>query len=85
MEETEDQVEVSFLKTWNASIDEQQVPLNVDRRFIMMRGASGFYSYSIFEHLQGWPDLDIDEARIAFKLRQDMYVTIHFSILSMCI
>ncbi|KAG6403294.1 hypothetical protein SASPL_135511 [Salvia splendens] len=68
---TADQVDVSFTKTWSPSLD-KEVPLNVDKRYILLRGSSGFYSYSIFEHLQGWPALNIDEARIAFKLHQDM-------------
>ncbi|KAG6400828.1 hypothetical protein SASPL_137672 [Salvia splendens] len=69
---TADQVEVSFTKTRNPSLD-KEVPLNVDKRYILLRGSSGFYSYSTFEHLQGWPALNIDEARIAFKLHQDMF------------
>ncbi|KAL6560863.1 hypothetical protein OROHE_006040 [Orobanche hederae] len=43
------------------------------QEFIMLRGVSGFYSYAIFEHEKGWPDLNMDEARIAFKLRQDLF------------
>ncbi|KAL2498175.1 Rhamnogalacturonate lyase family protein [Abeliophyllum distichum] len=39
----------------------------------MLRGVSGFYSYGIMEHLEGWPDLNIDEARIAFKLNKDKF------------
>ncbi|KAL0379034.1 UNVERIFIED_CONTAM: hypothetical protein Sradi_3208900 [Sesamum radiatum] len=70
---TEDQIEVSFTKTWNVSNGENDVPLNIDKRFIMLRGVSGFYSYAVLEHLHGWPDLNIDEARIAFKLRQNMF------------
>ncbi|XP_051132850.1 probable rhamnogalacturonate lyase B [Andrographis paniculata] len=71
--ESEDQVEVSFTSTWNVSYGHNTVPLNIDKRFIVLRGVSGFYSYTIFEHLEGWPDLNIDEARIAFKLRQDLF------------
>ncbi|KAL2456573.1 Rhamnogalacturonate lyase family protein [Forsythia ovata] len=71
--ETEDQIEVSFTKTWNSSLGDNVVPLNIDKRFIMLRGVSGFYSYGIMEHLKGWPDLNIDEARIAFKLNKDMF------------
>ncbi|KAK4393937.1 hypothetical protein Sango_1864500 [Sesamum angolense] len=70
---TEDQIEVSFTKTWNVSTGENDVPLNIDKRFIMLRGVSGFYSYAVLEHLHGWPDLNVDEARIAFKLRQNMF------------
>jgi len=40
-------------------------------RFVMLRGSSGFYTYSIYEHLDGWPDFDIAETRVAFKLRKD--------------
>ncbi|XP_057783748.1 probable rhamnogalacturonate lyase B [Salvia miltiorrhiza] len=39
----------------------------------MVRGVSGFYSYAIFEHLENWPDLNIDESRIAFKLDDNMF------------
>ncbi|CAA0821037.1 Rhamnogalacturonate lyase family protein, partial [Striga hermonthica] len=73
VEQTDDQIEVSFTKTWSESRGEKIVPLNVDKRFIVLRGVSGFYSYAIFEHLEGWPDLNIDEARIAFKLHQDKF------------
>lgn len=53
-------------------------------RFILLRGVSGFYSYAIFEHLKGWPDLNIDEARIAFKLHQDMLDQLtHFNMLAL--
>lgn len=69
--ETDHQVEVSFTKIWHRSLD-REVPLNIDKRYILLRGASGFYSYAIYEHMAGWPDLNIDEARIAFKLHQDM-------------
>ncbi|EYU45811.1 hypothetical protein MIMGU_mgv1a0225582mg, partial [Erythranthe guttata] len=71
--ETEDQVEISFTKTWNLSLGNNFVPLNIDKRYIVLSGVSGFYSYAIFEHLKGWPDLNVDEARIAFKLRHDMF------------
>ncbi|XP_075082381.1 uncharacterized protein LOC107822331 isoform X4 [Nicotiana tabacum] len=40
-------------------------------RFIMLKGSSGFYSYAIYEHLEGWPGFNLDETRIAFKLRKD--------------
>ncbi|KAH6837516.1 Rhamnogalacturonate lyase family protein [Perilla frutescens var. hirtella] len=70
--ETDDQVEVSFIKTWQRSLDEE-VPLNIDKRYIILRGSSGFYSYATFEHPAGWPDLNVDEARIAFKLNQEMF------------
>lgn len=37
----------------------------------MLRGCSGFYSYAIYEHLQEWPAFNLDETRLAFKLRKD--------------
>jgi rhamnogalacturonan endolyase len=39
----------------------------------MLRGSSGFYSYAIYEHLKDWPDFEIGETRITFKLRKDKY------------
>lgn len=39
----------------------------------MLRGSSGFYSYAIYEHLKDWPDFDLGETRITFKLRKDKY------------
>ncbi|GFP81466.1 hypothetical protein PHJA_000289900 [Phtheirospermum japonicum] len=73
MAHSKDQIEVSFTITWNASLCENGFPLNIDKRFIMLRGNSGFYSYAIFEYKEGWPPLNIDEARIAFKLYQGMF------------
>lgn len=37
----------------------------------MLRGSSGFYTYAIYEHLKEWPAFDLDNTRIAFKLRKD--------------
>lgn len=52
-------------------------------RFIMLRGSSGFYSYAIYEHLKDWPDFDLGETRITFKLRKDRYTcdTVNFLLL----
>ncbi|KAF3642970.1 putative mitochondrial uncoupling protein 5-like [Capsicum annuum] len=68
-------VEVSFTKTWNPSINgtANDLPLNIDKRFVMLRGSSGFYSYGIFEHLKDWPSLILEEARIAIKLRRTLF------------
>ncbi|OIW14564.1 hypothetical protein TanjilG_14950 [Lupinus angustifolius] len=71
--ENEDQVELSFSRTWDTSLEGKLVPLNIDKRFIMLRGSSGFYSYAIYEHLQDWPAFNLDETRIAFKLRKDKF------------
>ncbi|XP_043713606.1 rhamnogalacturonate lyase-like [Telopea speciosissima] len=71
--EKEEQIEVSFTVNWDHSIGDKLVPLNIDKRFVMLPGRSGFYSYAIYEHLQGWPDFSLDETRIAFKLRTDLF------------
>ncbi|URD73710.1 Rhamnogalacturonate lyase [Musa troglodytarum] len=65
------QVEVSFRTQWNPSNGGKLAPLNIDKRFVMLRGSSGFYTYAIYEHLQGWPDFNLEETRVAFKLRKD--------------
>uniref|UniRef100_A0A1D1YZG3 rhamnogalacturonan endolyase n=2 Tax=Anthurium amnicola TaxID=1678845 RepID=A0A1D1YZG3_9ARAE len=72
--QNEDQVEISFTRTWDLSLKGTTVvPLNIDRRFVMLRGCSGFYTYAIFEHLQGWPDFDVSVARAVFKLSKDKF------------
>ncbi|XP_027772542.1 uncharacterized protein LOC107016450 [Solanum pennellii] len=68
----DDKVEVSFTKTWNSNAD-HDLPLNIDKRFVMLRGNSGFYSYGKFEHSEGMPALRVDEARIAIKLSQNLF------------
>ncbi len=69
--QNEEQVELSFTRMWDPSLEGKFVPLNIDKRFVMLRGSSGFYSYGIYEHLNGWPDFDLSETRITFKLRKD--------------
>ncbi|GLT60575.1 hypothetical protein SLA2020_333360 [Shorea laevis] len=71
--ENEDQVEISFTRTWDSSLEGTVVPLNLDKRFIMLRNSSGFYSYAIFEHLQEWPPFNLPQTRIVFKLRKDKF------------
>ncbi|CDP01614.1 unnamed protein product [Coffea canephora] len=72
--ENENQVEISFTKKWDASLNGKVVPLNVDKsRFVMLRGSAGFYTYAVLEHAPGMPDLDIPEARVVFKLQHDKY------------
>ncbi|XP_055834422.1 probable rhamnogalacturonate lyase B isoform X2 [Solanum dulcamara] len=44
-----------------------------NRGFIMLKRSSGFYSYAIYEHLEGWPGFNLDETRISFKLRKDKF------------
>ncbi|XP_052195181.1 probable rhamnogalacturonate lyase B [Diospyros lotus] len=69
----ENQIEISFLSTWNSSRHSHGRPLNVDKRFIMLRGSSGFYTYAIFERLEGWPAMTLVQARVAFKLQHKLF------------
>ncbi|KAJ7958892.1 Rhamnogalacturonate lyase family protein [Quillaja saponaria] len=71
--ENQEQVELSFSRMWDPSLEGKYVPLNIDKRFILLRGSSGFYSYAIYEHLKEWPDFDLGETRITFKLRKDKF------------
>ncbi|KAK3231102.1 hypothetical protein Dsin_002983 [Dipteronia sinensis] len=71
--ENDDQVEISFTRSWDSSREGKLVPLNIDKRFVMLRGSSGFYSYAIYEHLEEWPAFNLAETRIAFKLRKDKF------------
>ncbi|KVI08630.1 Rhamnogalacturonate lyase [Cynara cardunculus var. scolymus] len=63
----ENHIEVSFLKTWKYD-NKDDPPIKVDKRYVMLRGCSGFYSYAIYQHLEEWPDIDIEQTRLAFKL-----------------
>ncbi|GMH14085.1 hypothetical protein Nepgr_015926 [Nepenthes gracilis] len=67
---TEKQVEVSFTRTWNSSFIGKLPPLNIDKRFIMLRGSSGFYTYAIYERPVGWPSFTLTNTRLAFKLNK---------------
>ncbi|KAI3995853.1 hypothetical protein MKX01_020388 [Papaver californicum] len=69
IKEDEEQVELSFKRTWNA----HAVPLNIDKRFVMLRGSSGFYSYAIYEHMDTMPAFSLAETRIAFKLSMNKF------------
>ncbi|XP_004287322.1 PREDICTED: probable rhamnogalacturonate lyase B [Fragaria vesca subsp. vesca] len=68
-----DQVEISFITTYNANLHRGDngvtVPVNIDKRYILQRGRTGFYTYAIFERLQGWPGGRMETLRVAFKLQ----------------
>ncbi|RID52175.1 hypothetical protein BRARA_H02792 [Brassica rapa] len=46
--QNDEQIEISFSRTWNASSN-VTVPVNIDKRFVVLRNSSGFYTYAIFE------------------------------------
>ncbi|KAI5648050.1 hypothetical protein M9H77_34055 [Catharanthus roseus] len=70
----ENQVEISFTRTFDPSLNERaRLPLNIDKRFILLRGYPGFYSYAILERLEGWPDFDTYQGRIVFKLQENLF------------
>ncbi|KAF6150992.1 hypothetical protein GIB67_016470 [Kingdonia uniflora] len=71
--EDSDQVELSFTRTWDSSPEGNHVPLNIDKRYILLRGCPGFYSYGIYGHLEGWPDFNLAETRTVFKLSKDKF------------
>ncbi|KAI3832912.1 hypothetical protein MKW92_013120 [Papaver armeniacum] len=83
--QNETQVEISFTRTWNSSVSSSPshhsdsnnstdwVPLNFDIRYVMLKGSSGFYTYGIYEHVNGMPDFNLNGTRVAFKLRQDKF------------
>ncbi|KAJ1380208.1 Rhamnogalacturonate lyase [Sesbania bispinosa] len=59
-------VEVSFLSTWTPG--SSVPPINIDKRYILRRGDSGFYSYVIFDRPEGFPAMTVYQIRIVFKL-----------------
>ncbi|XP_055828878.1 uncharacterized protein LOC129896898 isoform X3 [Solanum dulcamara] len=70
--EDENQVELSFTRTWD-SLNSKQLSMNIDKRFIILKGISGFYCYGILERLEGWPDIDVYQGRIVFKLNENLF------------
>lgn len=40
--------------------------------FVMIRDWRGFYTYTVLERWQGWPNFDIQEARILYKLQEEL-------------
>ncbi|XP_074361421.1 uncharacterized protein LOC141701684 [Apium graveolens] len=70
--EDENKVELSFTRTWNPS-SQTIPPMNIDRRFVMLRGSPGFYMYSIFERLEGMPGTVIAQTRLSFKLSEKLF------------
>ncbi|GMI81072.1 hypothetical protein HRI_001776500 [Hibiscus trionum] len=71
--ENEDQVDLSFTRTWDQSLEGKVVPLNIDKRFVMLSDPSGFYTYAIYEHLKEWLAFILNRFRVAFKLKKDKY------------
>ncbi|KAL8490390.1 hypothetical protein ACS0TY_026048 [Phlomoides rotata] len=71
--ENEEQVELSFTRTWDPSVEGKQSPLSIDRRFVMLRNCPGFYSYAIFEHTEDFPGFNLNTTRIAFMLNKDKF------------
>lgn len=70
--ENENQVELSFTKIWD-TLNSTHLSMNIDKRFIILRGISGFYCYGILERLEGWPDIDVYQGRIVFKLKENLF------------
>ncbi|XP_030455890.1 rhamnogalacturonate lyase B isoform X3 [Syzygium oleosum] len=77
--QNEDQIELSFVRNGSALTNQTAVPLNIDKRYIVRRGCSGFYTYAIFDRPEGWPDIEMDQVRIVYKLQNEKF---HFMALS---
>ncbi|GMI67974.1 rhamnogalacturonan lyase6 [Hibiscus trionum] len=71
--QTDDLVELSFTKNWNSTNYGKTVPLNIQKRFIVRRGVPGLYMYGIFERKEDFPDANMYQIRIAFKLKEDKF------------
>ncbi|KAJ8451743.1 hypothetical protein Cgig2_007226 [Carnegiea gigantea] len=75
--QTKNQVEVSFTNKWDStawkSSEKWRLPVNVDRRYIMLSENSGFYSYAILEREKGWPAVNVYQIRAVYKLDRDQF------------
>ncbi|AES95929.2 rhamnogalacturonate lyase B-like protein [Medicago truncatula] len=63
-------VEVSFLRAWSSSMGVSSVPINIDQRYIVRKGDSGFYTYVVFERPKGFPAIKVDQIRTVFKPKE---------------
>ncbi|XP_071715327.1 uncharacterized protein [Rutidosis leptorrhynchoides] len=70
--QTKDQVELSFSRIWIPSMA-KRAPLNIDKRYVLLRGSPGFYTYAIYEKVKGFPSFNLDENRIVFKLNKEKF------------
>ncbi|KAL8172018.1 hypothetical protein V2J09_023822 [Rumex salicifolius] len=71
--DTDDQVEVSFTRVYDpAAKGTKMVPLDIDIRYVILRGESGVYSYAIFERKK-YPGYALANARLAFKLSRTKF------------
>ncbi|CAO2834573.1 unnamed protein product [Amaranthus hypochondriacus] len=70
----EDQLELSFKITYDPAGKDARnaAPMEIDQRYIMLRGVSGIYSYGIFER-GGWAAFGMPNARLAFKFQRQMF------------
>ncbi|KAL8476326.1 hypothetical protein ACS0TY_028846 [Phlomoides rotata] len=69
--QNEDQTEISFTTTW--TFGSARIPLNIDKRYVMIRDSPGFYTYCVLERLKGWPEFLIQEGRIVLKLQENKF------------
>ncbi|KDO81262.1 hypothetical protein CISIN_1g0389792mg, partial [Citrus sinensis] len=76
---TKEQVELSFTRMWQPYTNGTIAPVNIDKRFLMLRGSSGFYSYAIYKRLKGWPGFQLFNNRMVFKPNPDKF---HYMIIS---
>ncbi|XP_062119976.1 probable rhamnogalacturonate lyase B [Humulus lupulus] len=67
----DDQIEISFTKRWNDS--SKVLPINLDKRYIMLRDYPGFYTYGILEHPKDAPAIQIGVIRASFKLKENKF------------
>ncbi|KAF1861761.1 hypothetical protein Lal_00026198 [Lupinus albus] len=73
IEQNENIVEVSFSRTWTTSLRGSNVPMNIDKRYILRKGDSGFYSYVISDRPAGFPRVEIYQIRFVYKLDESFH------------
>ncbi|GER34853.1 rhamnogalacturonate lyase family protein [Striga asiatica] len=69
--QTNYQTELSFSSMWRGGASTP--PLNIDKRFVMLRDSPGFYTYAVVERLKEWPAFDIQEGRFVLKLKDNKF------------
>lgn len=67
----DNRVEVSFYRPYDPNCG--GIPVNIDKRFVLLRGVSGFYTYGIYDRPCGWPAFNFNQNRVTFKLQKDKF------------
>lgn len=68
-----EEVEVSVRSIYHPQGPSEQLPVDVDRRYTLMRGATWLYASALWHHPPSYPAFSVGEARMALKLNPQVF------------